>query len=103
LLGPSFFRKLRVPEQLNKTVANEIDRSCWTREKRKLPVDIIGGASHSARWPTSVDPELRRNLLKDDEPISLALLGDIQLDEDGYPKHPAGLDRRPLADLAQAE
>src|SRR5262249_11185538 len=36
----------------------------WTREKRKWPVDLMGGGRHSARWPTlTVDPKLRQTIL----------------------------------------
>jgi hypothetical protein len=68
--------------------ANEIDRAYWTREKREWPIDLMGGARHSARQPTlTVDPKLRQTildteqLLKDDEPTSPVLVGDeIQLE-----------------------
>src|SRR6185437_8319187 len=33
-------------EELNQAVANEIDQSYWTREKRRWPVDVMGGARH---------------------------------------------------------
>jgi len=70
----------------------------------------MGGARHRARRPTfSVALRLHQTvieterLLKDDEPNS-HMGDDIQLEyyEDGYPKLPARLDRRPLPDLAQA-
>jgi hypothetical protein len=99
-------------EKLNQRDANEIDRAYRTREKREWPVDLMGGARHSARRPTlTVDPKLRQTildteqLLKDDEPTSPVLVGDeIQLEyyDDGYPKLPDCLDRRPEPLLAQA-
>src|SRR5215471_13427504 len=61
-------------EKLNQRHANEIDGAYGTREKRKWPVDLMGGARHSARRPAlTVDPKLRQTifdteqLLKDDE------------------------------------
>ena len=39
-------------EKLNRAVANEVDQAHWNREKRKWPVDVTGGARHSARRPT---------------------------------------------------
>ena len=84
---------------------------CRTREKRKWPVDLMGGARHSARQPTlTLDPKLRQTildteqLLKDDEPTSCAQTGDeIKLDyyDDGYPKLPERVDRRAEPLLAQ--
>jgi hypothetical protein len=59
------------------------NRAYWTREKRKWPVDLMGGARHSVRRPTlTVDPKLRQTildieqLLKDGELTSQALTGD---------------------------
>jgi hypothetical protein len=99
-------------EKLNQRHANEIDWAYWTREKRKWPIDLMGGARHSAQRPTlTVHSKLRQTildterLLKDDELTSHALMGDaIQLAyyEDGYPKLPEFLDRRPKPLLAEA-
>jgi hypothetical protein len=96
-------------EKLNQAAANEIDRAYWTGEKRKWPVDFMGGARHSARRPTlTVNPKLRQTilnieqLLKDDEPASRALVGELEYCEDGYPKLPECLDRRPEPLLAMA-
>jgi hypothetical protein len=51
-------------EKLNQRDANEIDRAYRTREKRKWPVDLMGGARHSDRRPTlTVDPKLRQTIL----------------------------------------
>ena len=69
-------------EKLNQRDANEIDRAYWTREKRKWPVDLMGGARHGARRQTlTVNPKLRQTILNteqllDDEPASRALVGD---------------------------
>jgi hypothetical protein len=72
----------------------------------------MGGARHSARRPTlTIAQKLRQTildteqLLKDDEPTSRVLVGDeIKLEyyDDGYPKLPDCLDRRPEPLLAQA-
>ena len=51
-------------EKLNQRDPNEIDRAYRTREKRKWPVDLMGGARHSDRRPTlTVDPKLRQTIL----------------------------------------
>jgi hypothetical protein len=44
-------------KKLNQAVANDIDRAYWSGEKRNWPIDLIGGARHSARqsMPT-IDP-----------------------------------------------
>src|SRR5262249_39911485 len=67
-------------EKLNQRHVNEIDGAYGTREKRKWPVDLMGGARHSARRPAlTVDPKLRQTildteqLLKDDELTSHVL------------------------------
>src|SRR5262249_25419570 len=97
-------------EKLNERHANDIDRAYWSREKRKWPVDLMGGASDSARRPTpSID--LRQTiieterLIRDDELTCQALASDqVQLEyyEDGYTKLPTCLDQRPLPQLARA-
>jgi hypothetical protein len=99
-------------EKLNQAAANEIDQAYWTREQRKWPIDLMGGARHSAQRPTlTVHPRLRQTifdterLLKNDEPTSHALVGEeiqLQYYEDGYPKLPERLDRRPEPLLAEA-
>jgi|SRR6516162_2472761 len=99
-------------EKLNQSHANEIDCAYWTREKRNWPVDLMGRARHSAQRPTlTVHPKLcqtildTERLLKDDEPIRCAGAGsEIQLAyyEDGCPKLPECLDRRPESLLAEA-
>jgi hypothetical protein len=98
-------------EELNQAVANEVDQAHWNREKRKWPVDVMGGARHSARRPTfTVHPELRQTIIeterlpRNDEPTSHALLSGIKLEcyEDGYPKLPECLDRRPRLPILKA-
>ena len=100
-------------EELNQAVANEIDQAHWNREKRKWPVDVMGGARHRARRPTfSVALRLHQtvieteSLLKDDEPNSHPKGRDgepvIQCYDDGFPKLPECLDRRPKPLLAEA-
>jgi hypothetical protein len=99
-------------EKLNQRDAHDIDQAFWLCEKCKWPVDLMGGARHSARRPAlTVDPELRQAILdtehlpKHDEPTSRALVGDaIKLDyyDDGYRKLPDCLDRRLSPILAEA-
>jgi hypothetical protein len=51
-------------EKLNQRDADEIDLRYWAREKREWPVDLMGGARHSARRSTlTVDPKLRLTIL----------------------------------------
>ena len=70
-------------EKTNQEVSNEIDRAYWTREKRKWPVDLMGGDRQRSERPTlTIDPKLRQAILqtecvlKDDELTSHALRGD---------------------------
>jgi len=97
-------------EELNQAAAHEIDQAYWNREKRKWPVDVMGGARHSAlRLTLTVDPKLRQTiieterLLKDDEPSSHPNHQPvIECYDDGFPKLLDCLDRRPKPLLAQA-
>jgi hypothetical protein len=95
-------RHVANPEKLR----NEIDQAYWTREKRKWPADVMGGHRHPSKRPT-VTTELRQaildNLLKEHEPVS-HLKDEPVLEhyEDGFPKLPECLDRRPKPLLAQA-
>jgi hypothetical protein len=74
-----------------------VDRAYWAKEKRKWPVDLIGGQRHPAKKPR-MTVESRQAILdterivRDDEPASNAL-EDITLEhyEDGFPKLPACL------------
>jgi hypothetical protein len=90
-------------EGLNQTVANEIDRAYWSREKRKWPVDLMGGQRHPAKKPRmSVESrqailDTERVLIDEDKPASDALKGEevrLEYYDDGYPKLPLCLDRR---------
>jgi hypothetical protein len=99
-------------EKLNQAAANEIDRAYWTREQRNWPVDLMGGHRQpSKRHKVNIESSLRpaildaERVLKDDELTSHALPGDdiqLQYHEDGHPKLPDCLDRRPLFAVAQA-
>jgi hypothetical protein len=86
----------RSDRKLNQVAANEIDRAYWNGEKRRWPVDLMGGAPHSAGQPTvTIDPKLgltiikTEQLLKDDEPTSNPM-GALQVayHQDDYPKLP---------------
>jgi hypothetical protein len=58
---------------LDQTVANEIDRAYWTKEKRKWPVDLMGGQRHRAKKPR-MTVESRQAILdteRVDEPAPL--------------------------------
>jgi hypothetical protein len=89
-------------KELNQIATNEVDRAYWAKEKRKWPIDLMGGQRHGKKQPPmGVKPELRQAILdterivRDDEPASNAL-EDITLEhyEDGFPKLPACLDRK---------
>jgi hypothetical protein len=48
----------------SQAVANEIDQAYWTREKRKWPVDLIGGNRHHTKKPTIlIDLKLRHAIV----------------------------------------
>jgi hypothetical protein len=98
---------------LDQTVANEIDRAYWTKEKRNWPGDLMGGQRHSAKKPLmKVERNLReailgteRVLIDEDGSKPEALKGDdiqLEYDADGYPKLPARLDRRPKPSISEA-
>ena len=99
-------------EKLNQAATYETDWTYRTGEKRNWPLELMGGARHTARRPAfTVEAELRRTiietewLLKDEQPSSHLFLGeDIQLEyyEDGCPMLPTCLARRPPLELAQA-
>jgi hypothetical protein len=107
------YRPINWIDKLNQTVADEIDRSYWFHERRKWPFDLMGGQRHGLKLSTSaVDPKLgqaildtEQALIVEDKPRPKLLKGDdivLEYHEDGYPKLPAFLDRRPLPPLAQA-
>jgi hypothetical protein len=97
-------------EELNQTVANEIDRAYWTREKRKWPVDLLSARRHRLKQPPlTIDTRLRgaildtEHVLKDDEPIRHPYDKPVlECYDDGFPKIPECLDRRPSSLLAEA-
>jgi hypothetical protein len=99
-------------EKLNQRDAYHIDQAYWTREKRKWPVDLMGGNRHHTKKPIlAIDPKLRQaildteRLLREDELTSPAKPPeDVQLDydENGFPRLPECLDRRPKSLLAEA-
>ena len=83
--------------QLNLRVAAEISRTALASDKRKTPVDLIGGERQG-----HVDPKIRATVLDaeigflmDARPETIK--GDdylLEYDSDGYPALPACLDRR---------
>jgi hypothetical protein len=83
--------------ELNLRAAVEINRSALASDKRKAPVDLVGGYRQG-----HIDPKIRTivldaeiNFLTDARPE--AIKGDYYLfeyDSDGYPGLPACLDRR---------
>jgi hypothetical protein len=95
-------------DKLNQAVANEIDQAYWTREKRKWPADVMGGHRHPSKRPrVTIEPGQAildaEGLLKEHEPVSY-LKGEPVLEcyDDGFPKLPECLDRRPKPLLAEA-
>jgi hypothetical protein len=98
-------------KELNQIAANEVDLAYWTREKRKWPIDLMGG--QSKKQPImGVEPELRRAILDtervliDEDRPKLELLkdDDVQLEyySDGFPKPPDCLDRRHKPSISEA-
>jgi hypothetical protein len=95
--------------ELNRKMVAEIDRAHLAQEKRRVPINLMGGH----RWPTTlaINPELRASIMEtelwwDQEIAPIEILkGDdypLQTYSDGYPKLPACLDRRPRPALAEA-
>jgi hypothetical protein len=65
---------------LDQTVANEIDRAYWSREKRAWPLDVMSGQRHRKKQPLmGVEPELHRaildteRVLRDEQAVSPAI------------------------------
>ena len=86
--------------------AFEVDQSAIQRERRKWPVDIMGGNRRGKiepRWLRQAILEIERILLPESETPTLQADGGCPLEyaDDGYPKLPACLDRRPVQ-LARA-
>jgi hypothetical protein len=48
--------------ELNQIAANEVDRAVVAREKRKWPVDLMGGQRHRRKQPLMA-PKLRQAIL----------------------------------------
>jgi hypothetical protein len=87
-------------KHLNQIVAKEIDRAVIQRERRRWPVDVMGGHRHVAKRPTfPIDPKLRQAILDTelaDKPNVIAFPSPpLGCHEDGYPVLPTCLDRRP--------
>lgn len=89
--------------ELNQATAEALDRDAINRQRRKWPVDLMGGNCRGA-----VDPKLRQSILDTervltDEPLPAVTASDYPLLNypDGYPKLPACLDRRRVI-LAEA-
>jgi len=88
--------------KLNQGAASDIDRAYWTSEKRSWPLDLMGGARHSARPSEfTIEPKLRQSIIETErllieEDRTSHLADDMQLEYyvEGYPKLPACLDRR---------
>ena len=115
--GPRSFRSSKTGwyrptnwiDELNQAVANEIDQAYWTREKRNWPIDLMGGQRNRLKSPKpAVDLKVCRTvlnterLLKDEAPGLPANATDLEFYEDGFPKLPACLDRRPKLPISEA-
>jgi hypothetical protein len=95
---------------LNQTVANEIDRAEIARQRRTWPVDLMGGNRHYIKKPTfAIDPKVCQAILqsecvlKNDELIRCPRVQPVlECYEDGFPKLPECLDRRPKPVLDEA-
>jgi hypothetical protein len=83
--------------QLNLRAAAEINRTALASEKRKAPVDLIGGKRQG-----HIDPKIRATVLEAEIGFLTCarpetIKGDdypLKYDSDGYPELPVGLDRR---------
>ena len=104
-----WYRPTNWIDELNQAVANEIDQAYWTREKRNWPIDLMGGQRNRLKSPKlAVDLKVCRTvlnterLLKDEAPGLPANATDLEFYEDGFPKLPACLDRRPKLPISEA-
>jgi hypothetical protein len=95
-------------KQPNQIAANEVDRAEIARQRRTWPVDLMGGHRQSDKRP-AVTVELRQaildseRVLKNDEPIRHPDDEPVlEYYDDGFPKLPDCLDRRPKPLLARA-
>jgi hypothetical protein len=88
---------------LHSCPARQVSRG--TREKRRWPLDLMGGQRHRKTQPViGIEPKLRqaildaeRVLIDEDKPASDALKGEkvrLEYYDNGYPKLPLCLDRR---------
>ena len=86
--------------------AFEVEQTAMQRERRKWPVGIMGGNRRGKiepRWLRQAILEIEHILLPESETPTLQADGGCPLEyaDDGYPKLPACLDRRPVQ-LARA-
>ena len=110
LIDPRSCRPTNWIEKLNQAAADEIDRASWTAEKLTWPLNLIGGARHSARRSEfTIEPKLRQSIIETerllkDEPSSPSLFATICNPNATrtYPKLPAWLDRRQVLDAQAA-
>jgi hypothetical protein len=94
---------------LNQQVANELERAAIRAERRKWPLDLMGGRRRKKpsmtieRWQRQAILDTERVLIDDEAPtVGQPLQGnDYQLDyyEDGFPVMPPCLRREPALKL----
>jgi hypothetical protein len=103
-------------KELNQLAANEVDRAAIERQRRQWPLNLMGmNNRHTPRWkadPQSLDREAIRTVLEtervlkeEDKPKPEPRKGDDyppEYYEDGFPKLPACLDRRPKLSVSEA-
>jgi len=95
-----------LPWAMTAKKAFEVEQTAMQRERRRWPVDIMGGNRRGKidpRWLRQAILEIERILLPESETPTLQADGRCPLEyaDDGYPKLPACLDRRPVQ-LARA-
>jgi hypothetical protein len=84
--------------------AFEVDQSAIQRERRKWPVDLMGSNRQGKIDPRGLRQailDIERILLLERESAAPTVQGHhwpLEYYEDGYPKLPACLDRRPIFD-----
>jgi hypothetical protein len=86
-------------EELNQTAANEVDRAEIARQRRKWPVDLMGGKRGKHEEERQLGQfilDTERVLTDEDKAASEALRDNVQPEyyEDGHPKLPDFLNRR---------
>jgi hypothetical protein len=89
--------------ELNLRTASEIDRASLAKERRKAPIDLMGGRK---QWPVHADRAIIRNIidvescipLTEDQPTESKTVkgatSQLEYDSDGYPEPPSFLNRR---------